>query len=69
MATFCFDLHAALSAPVLHEFLDAVEAPTSRVAYFLALVAALELVFADLATVRSALVAEDVGHELLAAVA
>jgi alpha-ketoglutarate-dependent taurine dioxygenase len=69
MATFWFDLHATLSATIFHEFFDAVEATTSRMTYFLALVAALELILADLATVWRALVAENVGHELFAAIA
>ena len=69
MATLWFDLHATFSTTIFHEFFETVEASASRVTNFLALVAALELNLADLTTVWSALMAEDISHELFATIA
>lgn len=69
MTALRLDFEAALATAVKKKVFLAFEALASRVAHLLALVSAAELRFADLAAVWSALVAENVGHELLTAVA
>ena len=69
MATFWFDLHAALTTTIFHQFFKTVEAFSGWMTYFLALVTTLEFNIADLAAVWNALVAELIGHELFTAIA
>ena len=64
-----FDLEAPLTTAVLHQVIYADETAASWMADLLAFMAARKLLLANLATVRSALVAEDVGHQFLATAA
>lgn len=69
VATLRLFFKAASSAAIFLKVFKAVEAATGRMAHFLALVSARKQSLADLTTVRSALMAEETGHEFFAAVA
>ena len=69
MAAVWLDLEAALAATIFHQLIYRIEAFTCLVADFLAFVATGKFNFADLTAVRNALMAENVPHQLLAAVA
>ena len=63
------ELAAFLAAAICHEVFSASNALPGGVAYLLACVTAFKLCVADLATIVTRLVAEDVSHQLLGAVA
>lgn len=69
VATFWFDLQAAFTATIFHKIFQTVKAFSRWMTYFFALVTTLEFNIADLTTVWSAFVAEDISHELFTAIA